>query len=186
MLLDTLQGAAGEPTLICLDVCCTHSCIHDHDMHLRHLTSQTFARTCRSLACTESALCLWGAQMMCSVLAASSAWPVLLNHRYLLTLAADMVHFLHDKDLLPSLSAAACLSAVRVLLGIRLLLLGTPIATPAQKCNTMRQRVPWAARVPSSFFRTCPLTLLLRVRRLVALRPLHVRAGHGVRRCGGL
>ena len=63
------------------------------------------------------------AQMMCSVLAASSAWPVLLKHRYLLELAADMVHSLSDQGPLPSLSAAARLSAPRVLLGVR-----TPVA----------------------------------------------------------
>ena len=38
------------------------------------------------------------AQTMCSVLASSSAWPVLLGRRDVLTLAADMVHSFHKHD----------------------------------------------------------------------------------------
>ena len=55
------------------------------------------ARSCTLLICMRSAKHGCALQMMCSTLATSSAWPVLLGHRDLITLAADMVFSTYSK-----------------------------------------------------------------------------------------
>ncbi len=60
--------------------------VHVSNMDMKRFNTPTHAALLCECAMHECVL-----QMMCSYLAASSAWPVLLGHRDLITLAADTV-----------------------------------------------------------------------------------------------